>query len=163
MCKSSHRTDLFEHLPTSGAAAEFGTGDGSFAESISKVTRPETLSLVDQWKSDEERQAVKQQFDRHQCTVRLRDHEPITVLREADTDSLDWMYINSPHEYEATLAGLRESQRAVADDSYIAGDDYKIVNSVIPAVHQFCSEIDWQLAYFTLETHGRRGYALRKL
>jgi hypothetical protein len=72
------------------------------------------------------------------------------------------VYINSSHEYEATLAELRESQRAVADDGFIAGDDYKMVNGVIPAVHQFCVETDWRLAYLTLETHGRRSYALRK-
>ena len=156
------RTDLLEHLPTSGTAAEFGTGDGSFAESISRVTRPETLYLVDQWDNDEERQAVKQRFSGHQGTVHLRDAEPITVLCETDTDSLDWVYINSSHEYEATLAELRESQRAVADDGYITGDDYKIVNGVIPAVHQFCSETDWRLASLTLETHGRRSYALHK-
>lgn len=154
-----HRTGLLKHLPTSGAAAEFGTGDGAFAESISRVT----LCLVDQWESDEERQAVKRRFSGRLDTVCLRDAEPITVLREADPDSFDWMYINSAHEYEATLAELRESQRAVADDGYIAGDDYKIVNGVIPAVHQFCPETDWRLAYLMLETHGRRSYALRKL
>lgn len=157
-----HRTDLLEHLPTSGTVAEFGTGDGSFAASINRITRPETLSLVDRWESDEDREAVKRRFSGQGDTVRLRDAEPITVLRETNTGSLDWVYINSSHEYEATLAELRESQRAVADDGYIAGDDYKIVNGVIPAVHQFCSETDWRLAYLTLETHGRRSYALHK-
>ncbi|MFU1783472.1 class I SAM-dependent methyltransferase [Haloarcula japonica] len=156
------RTALLEQLPTSGTVVEFGTGDGSFAESINRITRPETLSLVDQWDSDQERQAVKRRFSGQGGTVRLRDAEPITVLRGTDTDSLDWVYINSSHEYEATLAELRESQRAVADDGYITGDDYKIVNGVIPAVHQFCSETDWRLAYLTLETHGRRSYALHK-
>lgn len=157
-----HRTDLLEHMPTSATVAEFGTGDGSFAESIIRVTRPELLSLVDQWESDEERQAVERRFSEHEGTVHVRDAEPISVLRDADTDSLDWVYINSSHEYEATLAELRESQRAVTANGYIAGDDYKIVNGVIPAVHQFCAETDWRLAYLTLETHGRRSYALRK-
>ena len=157
-----HRTDLLEHMPTSATVAEFGTGDGSFAESIIRVTRPETLSLVDQWESDEERQAVERRFSEHEGTVHVRDAEPISVLRDADTDSLDWVYINSSHEYEATLAELRESQRAVTANGYIAGDDYKIVNGVIPAVHQFCAETDWRLAYLTLETHGRRSYALRE-
>jgi hypothetical protein len=50
----------------------------------------------------------------------------------------------------------------VAADGYIAGDDYKTVNGVIPAVHQFCAETDWRRAYLTLETHGRRSYALCK-
>ena len=157
-----HRTDLLEHMPTKGTAAEFGTGDGAFAESILRATEPETLYLVDQWESDEARQAVEQRFREHQSTVRLRDAEPVSVLRDADTGSLDWVYINSSHEYEATLAELRESGRAVAADGYIAGDDYKIVNGVIPAVHQFCAETDWRLAYLTLETHGRRSYALRR-
>ncbi|MDS0222754.1 class I SAM-dependent methyltransferase [Haloarcula sp. S1AR25-5A] len=157
-----HRTDLLEHMPTGGTVAEFGTGDGSFAESISQTTAPETLFLVDQWDSDEERRAVERRFRDHRDTVHLRDAEPISVLRDADTDSLDWVYINSSHEYGATLAELRESGRAVADDGYIAGDDYKMINGVIPAIHQFCAETDWQLAYLTLETHGRRSYALRK-
>ncbi|EMA17747.1 class I SAM-dependent methyltransferase [Haloarcula amylolytica] len=157
-----HRTALLEHMPTSATAAEFGPGDGSFAESIVRITQPETLYLVDQWASDGERQAVKRRFSEHQGTVHLRDAEPITVLRDADTDSLDWVYINSSHEYEATLAELRESQRAVTAGGYIAGDDYKIVNGVIPAVHQFCAETDWRLASLTLETHDRRSYALSR-
>jgi len=157
-----HRTDLLEHMPAGGTVAEFGTGDGSFAESIVRVTEPETLYLVDQWENDEKRQAVEGRFSEYGGSTRLRDAEPISVLRDADTASLDWVYINSSHEYEATLAELRESQRAVAAVGYIAGDDYNIVNGVIPAVHQFCAETDWRLAYLTLETHGRRSYALRK-
>jgi len=157
-----HRTELLEHMPTSGTAAEFGSGNGAFAESIVRITQSETLYLVDQWESDEERQAVERRFSEHQGTIHFRGADPLSVLRDAETDSLDWVYINSSHEYEATLAELRESQRAVAADGYIAGDDYKIVNGVIPAVHQFCAETDWLLSYLTLETHGRRSYALCK-
>ncbi len=110
-----HRTDLLEYMPTSATAAEFAVRR-RFAESIVRVTRPETLSLVDEWESDEERQAVERRCSEHGGAVRLRDAGPISVLRDADTDSLNWVYINSSHEYEATLAELRESQRAVTAD-----------------------------------------------
>ncbi|WP_261384993.1 hypothetical protein [Haloarcula hispanica] len=59
-----HRTDLLEYMPTSATAAEFAVRR-RFAESIVRVTRPETLSLVDEWESDEERQAVERRCSEH--------------------------------------------------------------------------------------------------
>lgn len=155
------RTALLDELPTGGTAAEFGVGDGAFAETICAVTAPETLYLVDQW-NDEERRAVEQRFRGRQA-VRLRDTDPLSLLRDVENDTFDWVYINSSHEYEATLAELRASADKMRDGGVIAGDDYKIINGVIPAVHQFCAETDWQLRYLTLETHGRRSYALTRV
>lgn len=155
------RAALLAKMPAGGTAAEFGVGDGAFAEEIFDVTAPETLYLVDEW-DDDERRAVERRFSDRHDKVRLRDAAPLSVLRDAPADTFDWVYINSSHEYEATLAELRESAKKVKDGGVIAGDDYKIINGVIPAVHQFCAETDWQLASLTLETHGRRSYALQQ-
>jgi hypothetical protein len=65
-------------MPTSGTAAEFGSGNGAFAESIVRITQSETLYLVDQWESDEERQAVERRFSEHQGTIHFRGAEPIS-------------------------------------------------------------------------------------
>ncbi|WP_424003901.1 class I SAM-dependent methyltransferase [Haloarcula salina] len=156
------REHLFRELPAEGTVAVFGVSE-DLAASIRTAADPAALTLVDDWTSDEARRAVRERAGGPADAVRVNDADSLAVFDAFDDGALDWVYINSTHEYEDTLAELRASADKVADDGYIAGDDYNVFHGVIPAVHQFCAETEWRLAYLTMETHGRRSYALEKV
>jgi len=157
----SEREALFRELPAQGTVAVFGVSE-DLAASIRTAADPAAVTLADDWASDEERRAVRERAGSDSDAVRVNDADSLAVLDAFNDGALDWVYVNSTHEYEHTLAELRASAEKVADDGYIAGDDYNVFHGVIPAVHQFCAETDWELAYLTMETHGRRSYALKK-
>lgn len=157
----SDREELFRELPGEGTVAVFGVSE-VLAASIRSAADPAALTLADDWETDEARRAVRERAGGDPDAVRVNDADSLAVLDAFDDGALDWVYVNSTHEYEDTLAELRASAEKVVDDGYIAGDDYNVFHGVIPAVHQFCAETDWELAYLTMETHGRRSYALRK-
>lgn len=169
------RERLLEELPAGAVVAELGVDEGDFARRIHAVTRPETLYLVDPWDTDRYHEGkmrrVEERFAREieAGQVRVVRKRSEAALAEFPDGYLDWVYIDTTHLYAQTLKELELSRQKVKEGGLIAGHDYCVGNpsaalayGVVPAVHRFCAEHDWELVFLTLETDGRRSFALRK-
>jgi cephalosporin hydroxylase len=82
-------------------------------------------------------------------------------------DSLDWIYIDTNHQYQNTLNELRAYQPLIKRSGYITGHNYTIGNfrngiryGVVEAVNQFCNEEHWQLVYLTNEPQRFLSYGI---
>lgn len=170
------REALLERLPRGGVVAELGVAEGEFSRRIRAVARPATLYLVDMWATDRydegKMRRVEEKFAEEIASgevrvVRKRSEE---ALADFPDGHLDWVYIDTSHQYEQTLQELELSRGKVGEGGTIAGHDYCVGNpsnalhyGVVPAVHRFCVEHGWEIVYLTLETDGHRSFALREM
>jgi Methyltransferase domain len=142
------RAQVLARLPRGGVGVEVGTWHGDFAAHILRWTRPAQLFLVDPW-----RHAAGQGGYEHAMFSRAgsgqadmdRVHEGVlnrfadeinakrvVVLRELsieaakrwDEETLDWVYLDGDHTYEAVRADLEAYWRLVKRGGFVAGDDY---------------------------------------
>jgi hypothetical protein len=161
------RHRLLAQLPREAACAEIGTWQGDFAERILKSRRPRVLHLVDPWEHREEHtyeramfggtregqaemdaihSSVLERFDsaieRGQVEVhRCRSVEAAASFADG---SLDWVYIDGDHTYEAVKADLDAYYRTVRPGGLLAGDDYGVPgwwgDGVTRAVEEFAAK-----------------------
>ena len=85
-------------------------------------------------------------------------------LERQPINSLDWVYIDSAHEYSQTKSELSKSALAVKPGGFICGHDYDAQQfpGVVQAVSEFCSRHNLtaeifdgdQLASFRIEVAG---------
>lgn len=168
------REALLQRMPKHCVVAECGVADGAFSQKIIDLCQPRQLILNDSWSSPRfrsERLKVDQRFSTQIAagTVVIHHGHSLDVLANIPAGSLDWVYIDTDHSYETTLAELRCCDQAVASGGRIAGHDFTAGNprgavtyGVIPAVQQFCAEAGWVLEYLTLEQHGHFSFCLRR-
>lgn len=165
------REDLLEHLPSGGTVSEIGVASGYFASKIHQLTDPDTLHLVDLWNDESDLNAVTAEFEDEiaRGDVVLHQKDSLAALRDFEDDHFDWVYIDTTHLYRHTLRELELSERKVKPGGLIAGHDYSVgnwpteqMNGVIPAVHQFCVDYDWELKYMTLESNGIDSFAVKQ-
>jgi methyltransferase family protein len=135
---------LLELLPKESAGVEIGVWRGDFSALVLAVVRPSRLHLVDPWRSAEGAH-VGALFDRPQAeldgiaeSVQARFAREIAigqvvVHRQTSLDavsafadaSLDWVYVDGDHTYEAVRADLGAYAPKVRPDGFVAGDDYR--------------------------------------
>lgn len=136
-------------LPKGSVGAEVGTWRGDHAASILRWTRPSRLFLVDPWQhredEDYDRAAYGGRADGGQAGMdriyqgvldrfagRIRSGR-VVVYREPSLqaasklgqESLDWVYIDGDHTYEAVLADLEAYWPVVRPGGMVGGDDYR--------------------------------------
>jgi hypothetical protein len=161
------RLFLLETLPKAAVGAEIGVFGGDFSAYLLKVAEPLVLHLIDPWVSvaDPLRRwslygaGVRSQADMDQLHAdvigrfggeiaggRVVVHRaPSSAALAAMPDrSLDWIYIDGDHSYEAVIADLRLGLAKVKPGGFICGDDYLPggwwKGGVIRAVHDFLHE-----------------------
>jgi predicted O-methyltransferase YrrM len=116
---------------------EVGVCRGFFSEHILKHW-PGHLYLVDLWEEHEAYKDAKYDhaFNYKDCIERLKPFEErITILRTASTraalnfadDSLDFVYLDANHSYEAVRDDLSAWYPKVRRGGILAGDDYGIL------------------------------------
>ncbi len=172
----SGRGKLLRVLPHNGIVAELGVDEGNFSRRILELTEPRTLHLVDLWGSDrfnrEKERQVRTRFQAEIETGQVVVHQgdSLTHLGGFDDGYLDWVYIDTSHRYELTLAELELSRIKVKPGGIIAGHDFCKGTTphgdeygVVQAVHAFCHEHGWAMIYLTLEEHMHWSFALREL
>jgi hypothetical protein len=142
------RRRLLTLLPKGGVCAEIGTWRGDFAARILSSRRPLHLYLIDPWEyraedkydqawfgrgaqaGQEEMEAIyKGVLDRFRSKI---EHGQVLVqrLRSVDAaasfpdDTMDWVYIDGDHTYEAVKGDLEAYYRTVKPGGLLAGDDY---------------------------------------
>ncbi|KKL73401.1 hypothetical protein LCGC14_2075290 [marine sediment metagenome] len=147
-----NRRDWLATLPENSVGAEIGVMEGQFSRVILDVARPERLFLVDHWTSA---LPGEKGAKRHaEQAVRLR-----TTLREVCKEiatgqvrlvvafsveaagmlgerSLDWVYIDAHHSYQAVTEDLEAWFPKVKLGGVIAGHDYQ-KECVVKAVYDF--------------------------
>lgn len=155
--------------------AEVGVFQGDFSEQILKVCKPEKLFLIDLWekpKYEEMYTFVGEKFksEIENGTVEMLRGLSIEKLKEFEEDELDWVYIDTVHDYDTTKAELELCCKKVKDQGYICGHDYakhnvlgRVDYGVFDAVNEFVVTHDYEFIYMTLESHGLQSFCLRKI
>jgi len=158
----SRRDFVLRELPKRSVGCELGVWRGGFSARILAVVKPAHLLLVDPWeyqpqlgyetyggavaKSQQEMDAIC-----HDVRARFEGRDGVSIIRKktvqlGDDDiapeSLDWVYIDGCHEYEAVLADLRFFLTRVKRGGLICGDDYddKHYGMVNRAVAEFLEQ-----------------------
>ncbi|MCG3171684.1 MAG: hypothetical protein CALGDGBN_03325 [Pseudomonadales bacterium] len=159
------RRTLLSLLPRGGVGAEVGVHLGDFSALLLQETAPARLHLVDPWefRTDAEHSASwygergangQQEMDRRHAHVQQRFTHQIAagtvevhrgssgqVLPGFADDSLDWIYIDGDHAYDAVKQDLDLAWLKVRPGGLIAGDDYAIGkwwgDGVVRAVNEF--------------------------
>jgi hypothetical protein len=162
-----NRYRVISQLPKRAVGAEVGTWKGDFSALLLKLNRPKTLYLIDPWAYREdpgyeramyggriEGQAGMDAIYQSVCERFQPQEGRVVVLRKSSTDAakhlapstLDWVYIDGDHTYEAVRADLEAFRRVVRPGGLIAGDDYGMkggwwAGGVAKAVDEFAETV----------------------
>jgi hypothetical protein len=148
------RSELLQDLPKNSTGAELGVFCGDYSREILATVQPKCLHLVDLF---EGRVTSGDKDGRHMRTVdmsvmrrelealgeNVQTHasDSVAWLESQPYASLDWVYIDTTHEYEQTLAELRAARLAVVPGGIIAGHDFsRAFPGVFRAVADFADE-----------------------
>ncbi len=169
------RLELLRRLPHGGTIMECGVDEGHFSQHILDICKPKQLLLVDTWGtarfSSEKLDAVSRRFEQQ-----IRDGEVVIrrmlsteALQECSPESLDWVYIDTSHDYHTTREELELAASRVRKDGIICGHDYTIGSwtsyiryGVIEAVNEFCNKNNWDLIFLTNEPKRNLSYAIQR-
>jgi len=151
------RDFILSKMPRGSVAAEIGVDQGNFSARILEIAKPTRLYLIDPWLTSEDAssarrsgnspetdfQKVKQQFSeelRQGSVIIMRESSAAAVARLADS-SLDWVYIDGDHQYEAVKHDLEHFFSKVKPGGFIVCDDYHYAghwdDGVTKAVDEF--------------------------
>lgn len=167
------RSALVSRLPHNAVGAEIGVFTGVFSEYLIDRTRPREFWMVDAW--DVNGQPAwnppkgakwagyvdygRLTYDaaRAAATARSRGHHVVTAksvdwLNSRPERSLDWVYLDTTHDYPSTIAELDAIERVVMRDGIICGDDAweqcdDPIWGVIRAIRDFTRRRSWEIFY----------------
>ena len=157
-----------EYIPKGTVGAELGVLKGNFSKVLLDISRPMKLYLVDPWYllgsrwswADGNQSTVdalirvirkfKSEIENRQIEVIIGDD--LKFLAGLSDESLDWVYLDSSHDYEHTVKELELLMFKVKKNGVIAGDDWRIDEShkhhgVAKAVKEFVSKYDYEVIY----------------
>ncbi len=137
------RKRLLRRLPRHAACAELGVWKGGFSRMILEQCEPETLHLVDPWMLDPshpdrmyggseaatqaDMDAIHDDVCRefgNRANVVIHRGRSSDVLKSLPNASLDWIYIDGDHSYEAVLEDIELGMQKVKPGGLVVGDDY---------------------------------------
>lgn len=141
--RGDNRVPVLRIIPKDAICAEIGVWKGDFSERIRATARPRTLHLIDPWRfvpsypqrwyggaaarnqDDMDRiyQDVMHRFADDPCVRVHRLDSASAASRFADA-TLDWVYIDANHSYQAVLADLNMWAPKIKPGGMLAGDDY---------------------------------------
>ncbi len=170
-CKlRSNRVSLLDELPKNSHCAEVGVLFGQFSTEIVRVTQPQKFHLFDI--NNEFLKCSVEQIRKMDSNVDIEVHlgESKQTLSKIPSQSLDWIYLDADHSYEAVWAELQEARRIVKTDGYIILNDYIMYDhinrdnyGVVKAANQFCIEYNYELIFFALNNHMFCDIAIKKI
>jgi predicted O-methyltransferase YrrM len=169
------RLALLDHLPKGGTAAEVGVASGHFTRSILQRNQPRLLHLIDMWASERYSEGLDE-VRVHNWAVFATDilqahrGRSVDVLATFPDACFDWIYIDTDHSYETTIAELRTAAPKIKAGGFIAGHDFCTGNVIAPwpygvveACNQFCVEDGWQYRFIALDPRGYHSFGLSRL
>lgn len=154
--------------------AEIGVAYGDFSEQIISICNPKKLYLVDAWEGDryekglfEVKRRLKSQIEKN--IVEIRKGYSTDQLEYFEDEELDWVYIDTIHDYETTCNELELCHRKVKRNGFICGHDYTKYNvyskmnyGVYDAVNNFMIKYGYELSYLTMEADGLHSFCLTR-
>lgn len=147
-----YRIHLNRLLPRNPVTAELGVAEGNFSQHICKEWKPSLHYLVDFWGTlnttgDGAFNQLWHNMNYHTMLWKMHPYEDITkVLRGMTADmaksvpdeTLDIVYIDAGHSYEAVRADLEAWYPKVKPGGIIAGHDFiNPAYGVLQAVQEF--------------------------
>lgn len=173
------REELYLEIPKGGVGAEIGVCKGSNAVHLFFATKPSVMFLVDTWEdTDDNGEEWRFISDGVEPQRWYRDHRSLMSklfkeeieegrvilhrgvggdwLYNLPDDTLDWVYLDSDHEYDAICIELDLAVRKVKSGGYIMGHDYLCEplawrSSVIRAVNERIQNGDIKMEAITVE------------
>lgn len=172
----ANRNELLKHLPKNGIVAELGVDKGLFSQQIIDVCKPKKLHLIDIWSSKRfnETKALgvaekfKDKID--DGSVVINKKISTEVVNDFHNKYFDWIYIDTDHSYENTLAELKSYATKIKENGFIAGHDFATGNwlrgikyGVIEAVCEFCVTENWKLVFITADYHEAPSFVIQRI
>jgi cephalosporin hydroxylase len=149
--------DFFQEHYQTGVGAEVGSYQGEFSSEIAKVYKGKIIDI--DWYSENDLQYHphnKPDFLARMegLNYELREGKSVDVAKTIEDESLDWVYIDADHRYEAIKADLEAYFPKVRKGGVVSGHDYThhqvswtepYVFGVIEAVNEFCKEHGYEV------------------
>lgn len=173
--------DFLDCMPHNAIAVEVGVQGGGFAAFMLRKTNPQKLFLIDCWLQQdptiyddpEANVSNDEQEELYQSTkARFANDPRVVILREFSKDavnhfedeSLDWVYIDANHGYEAAKEDIDLWWPKVKKGGILSGHDYAVRPSfgVVQAVNEFLIKNNLSFAYLTVEEHIYDSWAIQK-
>jgi hypothetical protein len=157
------RIEMLRRLAQGGVVAELGTYQGDFARAILDIMAPSRLHLAD----------ITFSLCRADVLAepRVERHEGLSVpfLQSCADASLDMIYVDADHGYDAVRADAAAAAPKVKPGGYLIFNDFaRIIRpgfgvlGVHQAVCEFAVSSGWPVAYFCLEGEALYDIALRR-
>lgn len=138
------KVELYNLFPKNAVGAELGVCQGDNAVMLWNITKPSTLYLVDTWVKvessyqncpphlyyDDWREMVRNKLPNP--NVHLIRSDTIEWLKSIPDNSLDWVYIDSLHQYFHVNIEYELAVQKVKKGGVIAGHDF------------YCHPIAWK-------------------
>ena len=134
---------------------------------------PEELILIDTWEETldprfkaENKKITEEKFDKELISGKVKTirGDGKTIIAGYPNESFDLIYIDTSHDYYATMKELQNVARVIKPNGRICGHDFvhplKKSYGVIPAVIEFCLDNNWRLTHVTKEEY--RSFCLTK-
>jgi len=138
---------ILNYAPKEGIGAELGVFRGHFSEILIKELQPKKIYLVDLWRKqgkyfswgkDDPYHCFQwlttefAYFDAINRISKYKDSKTEIVIVEDDVkkflanleEALDWVYLDTSHQYKATLEELNLIDRVLKPGGVIMGDDW---------------------------------------
>lgn len=163
-----NRRWILDFVQQGDVGAEVGVFRGHFAEILCDVLKPKTLYLIDPWEKMGELFGFSSDYTnggllptriaKQETVLRLQSFSNINIKfiegffpEDASFEhTLDWVYLDASHSFDATLRELRYLDGIVTEKGCIFGDDW-VLNpnhshyGVFKAVQQFVKETRWMI------------------
>jgi hypothetical protein len=160
------RNDLLDKLPKNLNVVELGVFKGEFAEELYNRMAPKQLMLVDIWegsygsgdKDGQNHITIDNMETVYNGLVQKYNIvENVKVIRSTSTkflesqedNSLDMVYVDADHAYEAVFNDLRLSLTKIKVGGILAGHDYIQGTQIAAAVNNFCYNYNQQIIALT--------------
>ncbi|MBF0166924.1 MAG: class I SAM-dependent methyltransferase [Alphaproteobacteria bacterium] len=179
------RENLLDWLDKDRTFVEIGVAEGAFSQEILKRCRPSCLTLIDLWahqedpsyvpdvnnvpsqEQDARYQAVKDRFSGPNVSILRQDS--LSAARCFADGSLDYIYIDAMHTFEAVTADLEAWWPKLADGGLLMGHDYanhivalKSGFGVVEAVNKFVERTGCAFVGITRENYPYPSYILAR-
>jgi len=170
-----NRFAMLDRMPKKSRVAEIGVAFGEFSKEILQRCDPDVLFLIDAWATERYRAGLETIEDDlsdliKKGKVKILKGLSTTVLGDFGPHTFDWVYLDTNHSYDTTLAELELCNSIVARGGRISGHDFCTGNvidavpyGVVEAVTKFCKDRNWQFEYLTVESRGHFSFCIMRL
>jgi phospholipid N-methyltransferase len=167
-------------VPRNARIAEVGVGLGIFSEKILNTCKPEKFYALDLYdlhrleilwgKPTREtfgnlthREFFEAKFQKaiQDGVMEVMENDSLVSLGSMEDHSLDMVYVDAHHTYEAVLAELNVIRHKIKANGIIILNDYTYLENVgskdeygvIQAAHEFMMSEGWEMRYLALQEY----------